>query len=152
MYWATEFLLHNKSNFRNHLNFIWSLDFLPLPLSPLTVSKRDNLCFVFSFCLLFLLQQEAVESKPPVCWVSVLPGSHRMQCCCFLSWLLSYDQSSVNCLGFIKNPKFYVYLMYSVFVSDWPWRVCRVGRFLALNLVNARDLFPWTRNSSDQED
>lgn len=131
-YWATEFLLPNKSNFRNHLNFIWSLKFLPRPLSPLTVSKWGNLCFVFSFCLLFLFQQEAVDSKPPVCWVSVLPGSHRMQWCCFLSWMLSYEQSSVNCLGFIKNPKFCVYLMYSVCQIDLGQFRQRVGRFLAL--------------------
>lgn len=73
-----------------------------------------------------------MDSKPPVCWVSVLPGSHRMQWCCFLSWMLSYEQSSVNCLSFIKNPKFCVYLMYSVCQIDLGQFRQRVGRFLAL--------------------
>lgn len=127
LYWATEFLLPNKSNFRNHLNFIWSLDFKP------TDSQRKRQPMFCFLCLLFLFQQEAVVSKPPVWWVSVLPGSHRMQCCCFLSWLLSYEQSSVNCLDCIKNPKFCVFW--------WALCVCqmdfgefrqRVGRFLAL--------------------
>lgn len=72
-----------------------------------------------------------MESELSVCSVSVLPGSHRMQCCCFLSWFLFYEQSSVNCSSFIKN-KFCVYLMYSVCQIDLGEFRQRIGRFLAL--------------------
>lgn len=128
--YCLQFLLPNKSKFRNPLSFIWTLDFLPLPLSPLTVSKRGNLCFVLS---LFL----SVPAGGCGLWascllVSVLPGSHRMQCCCFLTWLLSYQQSSVNCSGCVKNLKFCVYLMFSVCQIDLGEFRQRIGRFLAL--------------------
>lgn len=125
--YCLQFLLPNKSNFRNHhLNSGLS----PLSFKP-TDSKRSNLCFVFSLCL-FFVPAGGCGIWATVCWVSVLSGSYRMQCCCFLSWLLSYEQSSVNCLGCMKNLKFCVYLMYPVCQIDLGEFRQRIARFMAL--------------------
>lgn len=97
-------------------------DFLSFPLSPLTVSKRGNLYFVFSCCLLFFsvltggcgiwafcllgkcaarLTQDAVLLFPvlvPLLWT-------------VLSELLEFYKEQVLCV-------------LDVFcMSDWPWRV-----------------------------
>lgn len=70
--YCLQFLLPNKSNFRNHhLNSGLS----PLSFKP-TDSKRSNLCLFFSLCLFFLsVPAGGCGIWATICWVSVLSGS-----------------------------------------------------------------------------
>lgn len=121
--YCLQFLLPNKSDFRNHLSFIWILDFLPLPLSPVTVRKRGNLCFVFSLFLFFL----SVPAGGCGIWACCLLGKcaarltqHAVLLFPVLVALLWTVLSEL--LGWYEEPQ--VLCVLDVHgMSDWSWRV-----------------------------